>query len=126
MRECWADIEEYYGLYEVSNLGNVRSLDKTIKTVGNYNVEYSRFYPGKQLALINHPTGYITVRLSHMGKAKTRRVHKLVALAFIDNIEDKLEINHKDKDRHNNCVSNLEWCTRQENEDHKHAKNNYS
>ena len=120
--ECWRTVEEFDGQYEVSDWGNVRSVDKTLEMCGNHNVKYNRFFPGKLLSLISHPTGYITVRLSHQGKAKTRRVHKLVAQAFIPNEMAKAEINHINHDRHDNRVENIEWCTRQENEDHKYGK----
>ncbi len=121
MNEEWLPVAGYEDSYHVSNLGNVKRLARKQQQTSHTGGAYWRMFPERLLALIKHPTGYITVRLSVQGKAVTKRVHKLVALAFIENKECKLEINHKDKDRHNNIVTNLEWCTRQENEDHKHA-----
>lgn len=91
MLEIWKEIEGYEGLYQVSNLGNVRSQNKTL-TPGI----------GKN--------GYPLVVLSKNGKTKSFYVHKLVALAFIPNPNNLKCINHKDEGRANNRVDNLEWC----------------
>ena len=97
--EIWRDIPGYEGLYQVSNLGNVKSLNW--KSTGRE----------KNLYLKPHNKGYYQVELAKNGRKKTFVVHRLVALAFIENPNGFSCINHKDEDKHNNCVENLEWCT---------------
>ena len=100
MTEEWRDIKGYEGLYQVSNLGNVRSL---------------HWYGGdtiKNRALVNHTTGYLMVSLSNKKKCKPFLVHRLVAEAFIPNPNNYGFVNHKDENKQNNCVDNLEWCTK--------------
>ena len=98
MEEVWKDIAGYEGLYQVSNKGNVKSLNW-----GN------RGY-SKNLYLKPHCHGYLQVELANKGKKKMFMVHRLVAMAFIDNPLDLPMINHKDENKENNCVDNLEWC----------------
>ena len=97
MMEIWKDIKDYEGLYQVSNLGRVKSL--------NYNKT------GREQVL--KPTmdvdGYLRLTLYKDGKQKFG-VHRLVAEAFIPNPENLPQINHKDEDKTNNCIWNLEWC----------------
>ena len=94
--EIWKSIKGYEGLYEVSNLGRVKSLlygkERILK-------------PQKQR------NGYLHIILCKNVKMKTFKVHRLVATAFIPNPECFEQINHKDEDKTNNCVSNLEWCS---------------
>jgi len=94
--EIWKDIKDYEGLYQVSNLGNVKSL-RTNNLLKPSNGEY------KQVTLCNK------------GKRKTIAIHRLVAETFIDNPFNKKQVNHKDENKHNNCVNNLEFCTHKEN-----------
>lgn len=100
MREEWRPVRNYEGLYEVSNMGNVKSL--------NYN------HTGKEgiLKAKKNSSGYLQVHLYKDGKAKFYTVHKLVAQAFCKNPEGYTEINHKDEDKTNNNADNLEWCSR--------------
>ena len=111
MEEQWKDIKGYEGLYEVSNLGNVRSLDRTVKRGQGYTIKEGRvltpFYEKKK--------GYYQVVLAKDGKAKTYRVHRLVAIAFLENPYNYTDVNHKDEVKTNNNVDNLEWCTRKYN-----------
>lgn len=111
MEEQWKDIKGYEGLYEVSNLGNVRSLDRTVKRGQGYTIKEGRvltpFYEEKK--------GYYQVVLAKDGKAKTYRVHRLVAVAFLENPNNYTDVNHKDEVKTNNNVDNLEWCTRKYN-----------
>ena len=102
MEEIWKDIEGYEGLYQVSNMGNVRSLN------------YNQTREIKVLKPSNN-RGYKLVVLSKNGKSKTYQVHRLVALHFIPNPNSLSIINHKNEDKTNNCVDNLEWCTIQYN-----------
>ena len=102
--EEWRDIKGYEGKYQVSNLGRVKSLKDSH---GNY----------REKILSNTPTkdGYLTVGLYKKGKSKPYKVHRLVAEAFIENTNNHPIINHKDENKQNNRVDNLEWCTYQYN-----------
>lgn len=102
MTEEWRSIEGYEGLYEVSSYGRVRSLDRyEINNLG-----YKRLLKGKILSPGIKKDGYFIVSL----KNKNFRVHRLVAQAFIPNPEGLPQVNHKDEDKSNNNVDNLEWC----------------
>lgn len=103
--EQWRDIEGYEGLYEISNLGNVKSLPKLKE---NYKGSY--YTKERILKLKEHEDGYWEVRLYKDKKQKTYYVHRLVAAAFIENPNNYPEINHIDENKKNNLVENLEWC----------------
>ncbi len=111
MKEIWKDIEGYEGYYQVSNLGNIRSLDRTIKRSDG--VIHMR--KGKAMAKRISTDGYVIAKLSMNGRSKSVGVHILVARHFIPNPNNYSEINHKDCNRKNNFVDNLEWCTHQQN-----------
>lgn len=106
MEQEWKDIKEYEGLYQVSNLGNIKSLKKTIN--GRWGKTKIK---EKMLILANDKDGYKVVTLCKNGKQKTVKVHRLVAEMFIPNYNKLPQINHKDENKSNNCVDNLEWCT---------------
>lgn len=108
-KEIWKDIEEYKGLYQVSNLGKIKSLARNTKN------QYS--YQERLLKEILDKDGYCVINLHNGCKVKTHKVHRLVANAFLGKKEN-LEVNHKDGNKKNNCVENLEWCTSQENTIH--------
>lgn len=108
----WRDVKGYEGLYQVSNNGLVRSVDRV--TTGNRH----RNLNGKLLEQNTNEFGYLMVHPCKDGKSKTKRVHRLVAEAFIPNIDNKPYINHKDGNPQNNNVENLEWCTQKENVQH--------
>jgi len=107
MNEEWKPIEGYEGLYEVSNLGRVRSLPREVK--GHKGTPYLR--PG--CILKNHIDykGYEYVVLTVNAKGIQKKVHRLVAMAFIPNPDNLPMVNHKDECKANNHVDNLEWCT---------------
>ncbi len=108
MEEVWKDIKGYEGLYQVSNLGRVKSVTHdVIDSIGRHSVK-----EGRILSLRNSTkTGYPTINLAKDGKFKSFNIHRLVAEAFIPNPKNLPCVNHKDESRDNNCVNNLEWCT---------------
>ena len=115
--EEWRDIEGYEGLYQVSNLGNVRSITRSVTYPNGGN----RVFQGQELSKICAATGYYQVGLSRNGKVKVTNIHRLVAVAFIPNPENKPHVNHIDANKKNNDCSNLEWVTRHENMQHAHS-----
>ena len=112
MKEIWKDIPDYEGLYQVSNLGEVRSLDR-YETNGKTIV----LYKGKMLnkALNHSKKAYYMVSLSKKGNVTKKYVHRLVAETFLDNPYNYKCINHKDENKLNNNVNNLEYCTNEYN-----------
>lgn len=111
MKEIWKDVENYIGIYQVSNLGNVRSL-----CFGPRNTSKSHIV--RNLKPCISSAGYYKVDLVKDGISKTHYIHRLVASAFIPNPELKSQVNHKDGNKHNNLASNLEWVTSKENLSH--------
>ena len=106
MKEIWKDVAGYEGLYQVSNKGNVRSLDHK----SNHH-----FYKGKVLKARPDKDGYMIVGLSKNGVHKWLKVHRLVAIAFISNPHNYLTVNHKNEIKTCNEVWNLEWMTIKDN-----------
>lgn len=105
MTEEWRDVKGYEGLYEISNMGTVRGVRRTGCTGGPIKPQEWR--------------GYLSVILYSGCKPTHKKVHRLVAEAFIPNPENKRTVNHIDGCKTNNAVSNLEWATHSEN--HRHA-----
>jgi len=107
--EVWADIKNYEGCYQVSNLGRVRSLDRYgVNNWGNA----PRLFKGRVLKPGISGSGYQFVNLQKDGVSENARVHRLVAETFIPNPLGLEEVNHKDENKTNNRVDNLEWCDR--------------
>ena len=109
--EIWKDIPDYEGLYQVSNFGRVKSL-----------------YFGKEriLKLSINKYKYLTVILHKNKKQKSFTVHRLVCLAFTPNPNNLPCINHKDENKQNNCVDNLEWCTNKYNSNYGNCRKKIS
>ena len=112
--EVWKDIKGYEGLYQVSNKGRVKSLDRTVP-LRNGSKQYKK---GRILKPIPDRYGYLRVILFNDSGKKRFSVHRLVCEAFHDNPENKPCVNHIDEDKTNNSASNLEWCTHKENNNH--------
>lgn len=109
--QLWKDVVNYEGLYQVSNDGQVRSLDKKIYTTNQYGGRYEAIKKGKVLKPEITNCGYERVALVKNGTKKHFSVHRLVAEAFIPNPDNLSCVNHKDENKLNNNVNNLEWCT---------------
>jgi len=109
--EKWKDIEGYEGYYQVSNYGNVKSLERIKRGKGNAKIKLNE----KLLVQRLDYCGYLVVHLCKEGKVKTFKVHRLVAQAFISNPFNKETVNHIDELKTNNNVENLEWMTFLEN-----------
>lgn len=121
MKEIWKDVKDFEGLYQISNIGNVRS-------IGWYNYDL-RSKTKKYISKIRNlktieDRGYIKLHLSRNGKRTTKYIHQLVAVTFIPNPNKYREVNHIDSNPSNNLISNLEWCDRQYNIDHKVKRQN--
>lgn len=114
MIEEWRQVKGYEGLYEVSSLGNVRSVDRVIK----YSNGTSNHHKGRLLKLGCNHRGYPMAMLSKKNKQRNIAVHRLVAEAFICNPENKPTVNHISGVKSDNRVENLEWNTWEENERH--------
>ena len=110
MGEVWKCIIGYEDLYEISNYGNVRSLDKCF--LDKEGKVYRR--EGVHLKPARNKYGYLQVSLSTSNKQSSHTIHTLVTRMFIDNPENKPTVNHKDGDKLNNHYSNLEWATKSE------------
>ena len=104
MRETWKDIKDFEGIYQISTLGRVKRNKRKTRDGRNLKEKYMRPYTDWN--------GYFKVTLTNKKVTKHFFVHRLVANAFIPNPNDLSQINHKDENKQNNCVDNLEWCTR--------------
>ena len=120
--EVWKDIPNYEGLYQVSNLGRVKSLKRKVHAGRNrIRWQYERILSNNK----TNGNGYKVVSLNKNSRGKNKYIHRLVAEAFISNPNNLPQVNHKDENKQNNCVDNLEWCTCQYNSTYNdlHIKN---
>lgn len=108
--EEWLPVVGYEGFYEVSNLGNVRSLDRLLNGAVN-----KYFAPSKILKQSTISSGYRCVKLSKNGVSRTHLVHRLVANCFCANRQPGFIVNHIDENKFNNGFENLEWVSRYDN-----------
>ena len=118
MSGVWKDIPDFEGLYQVSNMGRVRSLDRVV-TCSDGSM---RKYKGRVLKLqVDKTTGYEYLTLSNDGKRDTKKVHRLVLETFKPHVNmNDLEVNHMDGNKLNNHLTNLEWVTARDNILHAH------
>ena len=108
--EEWRGVQGYEGLYEVSNLGAVRGLDRCVEgRWGNLVVH------GRVLKPQKDRNGYLYVELNRGGSGVKKKIHRLVALAYLTNHNGAPQVNHLSGDKLDNSHTNLEWCTSQEN-----------
>lgn len=121
MKEIWRDIKGYEGYYQISNLGNVKSLERSVvKSDGVVQIRKERIMD-KRFTI----DGYVAAKLNVNKVSKCIAVHILVARHFIPNPNNYPEVNHKDCNRQNNIVENLEWCTHQQNIEHSKKLGHY-
>jgi len=113
MEEIWKDIDGYIGYYQISNLGNVKSLERIVERNGVVQKRKERIMSKRQ-----NSDGYYIAKLNLNRTSKSIPIHRLVAQAFIPNPLKLPEVNHKDCNRQNNNVNNLEWCSHYDNIKH--------
>lgn len=118
--EIWKEVKGYEGLYEVSNLGRVRSLGRKFpRKNGTIGARKAQIKKQCETGKRKNKQGYLCTRMLDKNNiSKAQLVHILVARAFIENPENKPTVNHKDGNKHNNNVDNLEWSTYSENNQH--------
>lgn len=115
----WKDVKGYENIYQVSELGEVKSFDKVIYQKDGR----ERFIKGRIMKQRKNNKDYHIICLSKDGKKKTFLVHRLVAIAFIENPDNLEQVNHKDGNKSNNSKDNLEWMTQPDNMKHAYDNN---
>lgn len=121
MEEIWKSVKGYENYYEISNLGNLRSLDRIIIRSDGV----ARKIYGKKITPVPNSDGYLQAKLCKDGKQTTVKIHRIVALNFVDNPNNLPEVNHKDFNRSNNVYTNLEWVDHISNVKHSSKQGHY-
>lgn len=113
---AWSPIDNFEGYYEISNFWRVRSLDREYE----WEIWWKKWIRRKKWRLLSNRMcwSYYAVQLCKNNKPKNYYIHRLVWKAFVDNPDNKPEINHIDWDKLNNYDTNLQWCTASENKQH--------
>lgn len=104
MQEIWKDIPRYIGYYQASNLGKIKSIERNGTKKG-----------GRILKPVLAKNGYLVMTLRANGIKRVEKVHRLIAETFLSNSNNLPQVNHKDENKENNYVDNLEWCTQKYN-----------
>ena len=123
VKEIWKDVVGYEGLYKVSNTGKIYAKQRMIKRKTRWGNEAYCMIEEHKISFFKKQNGYLSTNLFKNGEQHKCYIHRIVAEAFIENPQNKDEVNHKDFNKENNNVENLEWCSRAEN--HKHALEKY-
>jgi hypothetical protein len=124
--EIWKDIQGYVGYYQVSNLGNIRSVERIVSGKNKRKPEgFTRLRRSQLLSPALSNSGYLRVLLCIDGKHKNVTIHREVAKAFVPNPLNKPTVNHRDCNKANNNAKNLDWATRSEQQKHAIANNRY-
>lgn len=120
--EIWKNIPNYEGLYQISNLGRIKTLERIVKIHHGYykHIEEKIIDVSKR----TNNAGYLYINLWKNGKQKNFRIHRLVAEVFLKNPNNYKCVNHKDNNKLNNNVENLEWCTQSYNIKYAYKKGN--
>ena len=118
MQEEWKEVLGFEGFYEVSNIGRVRSLDRRAERLGKFGQPSHNMYKSKLVTMWITESGYLRLTLNKEGKKSNHLVHRLVANAFIPNVDNKETVNHKNGIKVDNQIENLEWATRSEQTKH--------
>lgn len=109
--EIWKDVIGYESLYQVSNLGNV-------KRIGSFRGVNKKYLNNYNLTPMDNGKGYLRIKLTKNNKSKRIMLHRIIAEAFIQNLNNKPFINHINSNKKDNRIENLEWCTQSENVKH--------
>lgn len=116
--EEWKDIKGYEGVYQCSNMGKLRSLDRFVFEKGGKR----QFRRGQDIQPQLNPNGYLQLALNKEGKRKMVYVHIIVAQTFIPNPQENKTVNHIDGNKRNNKTDNLEWCSYSNNNEHAYTE----
>jgi hypothetical protein len=113
MEENWKDIKGYEGLYTININGQIKSVGRKVKHRSGF-----KTIPDRIMSIANNTSGYKSISLCKNGIGKSYQLHRLVAIAFIPNPNNKPQVNHIDGNKQNNNINNLEWVSAKENSQH--------